>query len=55
MTESFEKNLRIDALIFDIDGVLIDVSKSYRQAIIQTVDLFFNYALGLSYESDPQP
>jgi HAD superfamily hydrolase (TIGR01548 family) len=55
MSESLAKNLKIDALIFDVDGVLIDVSKSYRQAIIQTVDLFFNYALGLAYEGEPQP
>ncbi len=29
-----------DAVIFDIDGVLIDVSESYRQAIIRTVKQF---------------
>ncbi|MBI5046287.1 histidinol-phosphate transaminase [Candidatus Micrarchaeota archaeon] len=30
----------VDAVIFDIDGVLIDVSKSYREAIIRTVKQF---------------
>jgi len=50
MTEHRAKNLPIDALIFDMDGVLVDVSHSYRQAIIQTVELFFNIGLGLGYE-----
>ncbi len=43
----------IDAIIFDIDGVLVDVSQSYRVAIIQTVDIFFAQGLGLRYEEDP--
>lgn len=30
----------IDTVIFDVDGVLIDVSNSYRQAIIRTVQKF---------------
>ncbi|MBI5227558.1 histidinol-phosphate transaminase [Candidatus Micrarchaeota archaeon] len=30
----------VDAVIFDVDGVLIDVSKSYREAIIRTVKEF---------------
>lgn len=53
MSPNLEQNLKIDALIFDIDGVLIDVSHSYRQAIIQTVDLFFSQGLGLKYEGQP--
>jgi len=31
-------------VIFDMDGVLIDVSKSYREAVRQTATLFFNPA-----------
>ena len=31
-------------VIFDMDGVLIDVSKSYRDAVRQTATLFFNSA-----------
>jgi HAD superfamily phosphatase len=39
--------LHIDLLIFDMDGVLVDVSKSYRQAIQQTVQIYFETCLGL--------
>ena len=45
----------LDTLIFDMDGVLIDVSNSYRQAIIQTVDIFFTKGLGLSYGTERKP
>ncbi len=48
-------NLPVDALIFDMDGVLVDVSDSYRQAIIQTTDLFFTTGLGLSTTTDAPP
>ena len=40
---------KVHAIIFDMDGVLIDVSNSYRQAIIQTVDLYFTIGLGMKY------
>jgi HAD superfamily hydrolase (TIGR01548 family) len=49
------QNLPVDALIFDIDGVLVDVSNSYHETIIQTVDLFFNTGLGLRYEGEEVP
>jgi len=39
--------LHFDLLIFDMDGVLIDVSRSYRQAIQKTVQIFFETCLGL--------
>jgi HAD superfamily phosphatase len=39
--------LRIDLLIFDMDGVLVDVSRSYRRAIQQTVQIYFKTCLGL--------
>jgi phosphoglycolate phosphatase-like HAD superfamily hydrolase len=35
---------RKNLVIFDMDGVLIDVSKSYREAVRQTATLFFNSA-----------
>jgi histidinol dehydrogenase len=34
------------AIIFDIDGVLVDVSKSYREAIRQTAEFFIGGAIG---------
>ena len=49
MSFNSKTNPKIDALIFDVDGVLIDVTQSYRQTIIETVDLFFAQGLGLSY------
>ncbi|MBI4785480.1 MAG: HAD hydrolase-like protein [Chloroflexi bacterium] len=40
--------LEFDMLIFDIDGVLIDVSESYRDVIRQTTQLYLEAAMGLS-------
>lgn len=36
----------MDVLIFDMDGVLIDVSKSYRKAIQQTIKIYLETCLG---------
>jgi len=36
---------RIDTLVFDIDGVLIDVRNSYRNAICKTVQYYFKEIL----------
>jgi len=36
----------LDLLIFDMDGVLIDVSKSYRETIRQTVLIYLRMCLG---------
>ena len=36
----------MDLLIFDMDGVLIDVSKSYREAVRRTVDVYLRDCLG---------
>jgi len=36
----------MDILIFDMDGVLIDVSKSYRETIKQTVLIYLKMCLG---------
>ncbi len=37
----------IDLLIFDMDGVLIDVSQSYRRTIQQTIRIYLKDCLGL--------
>jgi HAD superfamily phosphatase len=39
--------LKLDLLLFDIDGVLIDVSQSYRNAIRLTVQTYLQDVLGL--------
>ncbi len=38
--------MNLDILIFDMDGVLIDVSKSYRKTIRQTVQIYLESCLG---------
>ena len=38
----------LDVLIFDMDGVLIDVSKSYRETIRRTVHVYLKQCLGFS-------
>jgi len=38
--------MNLDILIFDMDGVLIDVSKSYRRAIQQTIKIYLETCLG---------
>lgn len=38
---------KIRTVIFDIDGVLLDVSNSFRKAIIYGVDYYFRIVLGL--------
>jgi HAD superfamily phosphatase len=37
----------MDILIFDMDGVLIDVSKSYRKTIQRTIQIYLEICLGL--------
>jgi len=41
----------MDLLIFDMDGVLIDVSRSYRKTIQQTIHIYLKHVLGL--QADP--
>lgn len=41
----------MDLLIFDMDGVLIDVSQSYRKTIQQTIHIYLQHCLGL--KADP--
>ena len=43
-----ESVCRIDTLIFDIDGVLIDVQDSFRNAVCQTVQFYFKKILKFS-------
>jgi len=38
--------MNLDILIFDMDGVLIDVSKSYRKAIRHTIQIYLETCLG---------
>lgn len=40
----------MDLLIFDMDGVLIDVSKSYRKTIQKTVHIYLEKCLGFRIE-----
>jgi HAD superfamily phosphatase len=40
--------LKLDVLIFDIDGVLIDVSESYRRAIRQAAQIYLEQVIGLA-------
>jgi len=40
-----EKVSKIDTLVFDIDGVLVDVRESFRKAVCQTVRFYFKEIL----------
>jgi len=40
------ENVQINALLFDMDGVLVDVSRSYRRAIEETVEHFTGRKIG---------
>lgn len=44
---------KVEALIFDIDGVLIDASESYRLAICEAVRFFLERELGWVIDSPP--
>ena len=48
--DSLESLSRIDAVIFDCDGVLIDARKSYLAAIKETVNYIFSLMTGLRIE-----
>jgi len=41
----------VDTVIFDIDGVLVDVSASYYQTIIDTVQYYFSNILKMPGEA----
>ena len=38
----------MDVLIFDMDGVLIDVSRSYRKTIQRTIQIYLETCLGFT-------
>jgi HAD superfamily hydrolase (TIGR01548 family) len=44
---------RTNLIVFDMDGVIVDVSKSYREAVRQTARLFFKDAPGFKNLPDP--
>ncbi|NWG09850.1 MAG: hypothetical protein HXX80_06075 [Nitrososphaerales archaeon] len=48
--DSLERLSRVDAMIFDCDGVLIDARKSYLAAIKETVNYIFSLMTGLRIE-----
>ena len=37
--------MRVDGVVLDIDGVLVDVSRSYRRAIVETLDRLYGETL----------
>lgn len=41
-------NTKYDGLIFDMDGILVDVSRSYREAIRQTAEYFLKRSVLMS-------
>jgi len=40
--------MNLDILIFDMDGVLIDVSRSYRRTIQRTIQIYLETCLGFA-------
>jgi phosphoglycolate phosphatase-like HAD superfamily hydrolase len=43
----------VEIAIFDMDGVLVDVSKSYRDTIKRTIALYFKKVLGIRGDTRP--
>ncbi len=50
---SYKPKLNIDALIFSIDDVLVDVSASYHEVVRRTVQLYLEQAVGLGPSREP--
>jgi len=44
---------RLKLIVFDMDGVIVDVSRSYRETVRQTARLFFQGAKGFENLPDP--
>jgi phosphoglycolate phosphatase-like HAD superfamily hydrolase len=49
---SYQSRLNIDALIFSCNEVLVDVSRSYREVVCRTVQLYLQEAIGLLHSSE---
>ena len=47
-----DKISQVDTLVFDIDGVLIDVRDSFMKAVCQTVQFYFKEILGFQGSQD---
>lgn len=50
---SYKPRLQIEALIFSVDDVLVDVSPSYREVVRKTVQLYLEQAVGLPPTKEP--
>lgn len=50
---SYKPKLKIDALIFSINDVLVDVSLSYREVVRQSVQLYLERTIGLPPSQEP--
>ncbi|MCP8304446.1 MAG: hypothetical protein H3Z50_03120 [archaeon] len=48
--DSLEKLAKVDAIIFDCDGVIVDVTKSYLSSIKETVNYIFSRLTGSRIE-----
>ena len=48
--DSLEKLEKVDAIVFDCDGVIIDATKSYLSSIKETVNYIFSRLTGASIE-----
>ncbi len=48
--KTVKADFRLDLLIFDMDGVLIDVSESYRATIQNTVVIYLKHCLGFEVD-----
>ncbi len=51
-TDSLDRLRNIDAVIFDCDGVLIDVRESYNKAILETVTYIIKELTGFSIQKN---
>lgn len=50
--DCLEKLRVVNAIIFDCDGVLIDVRESYKKTIVKTVEFFIDALTGIKLPSD---
>lgn len=50
---SYSPRLNIDVLILSVNDVLIDVSRSYREVVCKTVQLYLEHAIGLTPSKEP--